>query len=76
MTRHLCRPLSLVELTQDQRPPQHPRRLPPLVQHLGDLLPIPFPKLDTHTMVGLHVHTVRPILSFHEYLSMYIFMRS
>ena len=71
--RHLGRRLSLVELTKNQRPPQHPRRLPPLVQHLGNLLPIPLSKLDTHPMVGLHVPTVRPILSFHECLNRYIF---
>lgn len=77
MTRHLGRRLSLVELTQDQRPPQYPCRLPPLVQHLSDLLPVPLPKLNTHTMIGgLHVHTVRPTLSFREYLDRYIFMRS
>src|ERR1039458_5343 len=32
--------LSLAEFPQDQSPPQHPRRFPPLVQHPGDLLAI------------------------------------
>ena len=49
----------------------------PLVQHLSDLLPVPLSNPDTHTMIGgLHVHTVRPTLSFREYLDRYIFIRS
>src|ERR1039457_7037339 len=43
---HLRRRLSLVQLAQDRGSPQHPRGLPPLVQHPGDLLaPAPTPLL-------------------------------
>jgi hypothetical protein len=39
------------------------------------LLPVPLSNPDTHTMIGgLHVHTVRPTLSFHEYLNRYSFI--
>jgi len=73
---HLRRRLSLVKLAQDRGSSQHPRGLPPFVQHPSDLLPILLPKLDMHPMVTLHVHTVRPILSLRKYLNGYISIRS
>src|ERR1019366_5264497 len=73
---HLRRCLSLVQLAQDRGSPQHPRGLPPLVQHPGDLLPILFPQLDMHPMIGLHVPTMRSIRSLHQCLDWYIYMWS
>ena len=53
--------LSFVELAQDRSAPQHPRRFSPLGQHRGDLPPAPFPQLNMHPMIALHVPTMRPI---------------
>src|ERR1019366_1511526 len=73
---HLRRRLSLVQLAQDRSSAQHPRRLPPFVQHPGDLLPLLLPQMNMHPMVALHVHTLRSIRSLHEYLNGYISMWS
>jgi len=40
MAGYLPGRLPLAEFPQDHSPPQHPRRLPPLVQHGGDLFTI------------------------------------
>src|SRR5664280_388038 len=76
IARHPRRSLSLVELPQDQSPPQYPRRFPSLVQHTDNLLPVPLPKLDMHPMVGLHVYTISPFASLPKCLLRYISMRS
>ncbi len=52
--RHLRRLLPLIQLPQDQRTPQHPRRLPAPPQHAGDLLPVLLPHTHMHAMIFLH----------------------
>src|SRR5271157_5789971 len=42
-------------------PPQHPRRLPPSVQHPGYLLLLLLLQLDMHPMIGLNAPTIGPV---------------
>ena len=76
MAGYLAGRLSLAEFPQNQSPPQHPRRFPPLVQHPGDLLPILLGELDMHPMVGSHACTMPPFSLFHQCLTIYISIRS
>src|ERR1035437_5672936 len=58
--RHLRRRLPLVQLVQKPGPPQHARRLPPLVQHPGDLLPLLLRQLHIYPMVRSHAPIMPP----------------
>jgi hypothetical protein len=71
-----CR-LSLVKLAQNQGPPQHPRRFPPLRQHPCNLLPLLLAQLHMHSMVGCsHRLTMQPIQLLQKCLFRYTMMRS
>ena len=76
MAGYLPGRLPLAQFPQDQSPPQHPRRFPPLVQHPGDLLTILLGEVDMHPMVGSPACTMPLFCSFREYLLIYISIRS
>src|ERR1039458_6509787 len=76
IVRNLCRLLSFVKLAKNRSAPQHPRRFTPLRQQCRKMPPVPHPQLNMHPVIGLHVPTMRPLLSAKQCLIRYIFTRS